>query len=256
MSSDTPLDRTMRKFFCSTAIVAQLAFSFTAIPHFAYAASAMHQHKMRSAHFIVTAVEKLGLKVEGLRRKAQVYFVEVSQDGSRAIMAIDGYSAEIIGLNIISLAPGKTAKAKGTGGNHWVDITYVFGYVVDVATYESYTEVSSTEISVSEEYTEVSYEESEEVTYEEVEATAEADLDEGTAEDAAGDQEADANNDADDGTADDAYEAADDGAADEEAAPADDGDQDADTADDGAQDDGGQDDGAAQDDGGSDDQAE
>lgn len=191
-------------------------------------------HKMRSPHFIVTALEKKGLKVLDSRRKAQVYFLHVADDaGSEAILAVDGFSAEIIGLTILKLAPGVTATPAGSKGKHFVDLTYVYGYVIEESVYLSYTEITTEELSVTEEYSEVSYEETEEVTYEEVEDTADSDLDEGTAEDAAGDEMADDNNDevdqADDGADDGADDAADDG------------------ADDGGADDGGADDGGADD---------
>jgi hypothetical protein len=227
------------KLKASLSIAAVLLhLSSAALPNVGVAHAA--SHKMRSAHFLTTTLEKKGFAVDGVHRKGQVYFVKVAQDGTTAILAIDGYSAEIIGLNVLILAPGVTAKAQGTGGNHFVDLTYEYGYIVEETVYEASYELTVEEISVTEEYTEVSYEESEEVTYEEVEETAEADLDDGTAEDAAGDAEADANDDADDGDADDADADAD--------TDADDASDDAsdDSSDDGA------DDGGAEDDGGDD----
>ena len=180
------------KLKASLSIAAVLLhLSSAALPNVGVAHAA--SHKMRSAHFLTTTLEKKGFAVDGVHRKGQVYFVKVAQDGTTAILAIDGYSAEIIGLNVLILAPGVTAKAQGTGGNHFVDLTYEYGYIVEETVYEASYELTVEEISVTEEYTEVSYEESEEVTYEEVEETAEADLDDGTAEDAAGDAEADAN---------------------------------------------------------------
>jgi len=228
----------IRASFCALAVFAHLTTGVLTVATSvqAIAAEGHQKHKMRSAGFIATALEKKGFKVDEVRRHAQVYFVKVSEGGNSAILAIDGYSAELIGLKILELAPGTTAKSKGSGGNKFVDITYEFGYVVEISVYESYVEYSSEEISSTEEYTEVTYEESQEVTYEQVEEEASADLDEGTPEDAAGDQEADANASADDGTADDVYDQADDGGAD-----------DAGGADDGGADDGGADDGGADD---------
>lgn len=215
----------MRKLLSASMIAAQLTFAYLAIPTYGHAAAGQ-SHKMRSAHFIVTALEKKGLKVLDSRRKAQVYFLHVADDaGSEAILAVDGVNAEIIGLTLLKLGPGVTATPAGSKGKHFVDLTYVYGYVIEESVYESYTEITTEELSVTEEYSEVSYEESEEVSYEEVEDTSETDLDDGTAEDSAGDDQAD-------DTADDA--GADDG------------------ADDGGADDGGADDGGA-DDGGSDD---
>lgn len=229
----------MRKILSASMIATQLAVAYLATPTFAQAAG--QSHKMRSAHFIVTALESKGLKVLDSRRKAQVYFLHVADAaGNEAILAVDGFSAEIIGLTVLKLAPGVTATPAGSKGKRFVDLTYVYGYVIEWSVYESYTEITTEELTITEEYTEVSYEETEEVTYEEVEESSEADLDEGTAEDAAGDELADDNNDevdeagADDGADDSADDGADDGG-----------------ADDGAEDDGGADDGG--DDGGADD---
>ena len=201
----------LRATFCALALLAPLTMGVLTVANSvdAFAAEGHQKHKMRSAAFIATALEKKGFKVDEVRRHAQVYFVKVSEGGSTAILAIDGYSSELIGLKVLELAAGTTAKPKGTGGNHFVDITYEFGYEVDVATYDSYVEYSSEELTHTEEYAEVTYDESQEVTYEKVEEEASADLDEGTPGDAAGDQEADANASADDGTADDQYNEAD-----------------------------------------------
>ncbi|RCW28604.1 hypothetical protein DFR48_101619 [Ciceribacter lividus] len=240
----------MRKIFCSAAIAAQLTMAFTSVaPHQTLAATA-HVHKLHSAHFIVTALEKKGIKVIDLRRRAQVYFLHVSDNaGTEAIVAIDGYSAEIIGLMVLALGPGVVATSTGSRGNHFVDLSYSFGYEVEYSVYESYTVVTTEEISITEEYTEVTYEESEEVTYEEVEETVEADLDSGTAEDAAGDELADGNNDEVDAAA---YDEVSDHAADEMGTDeaVDDG---TDDAGDAGMDDAGDDgmDGAGADDGGS-----
>jgi len=221
----------LKASLCVAAVLLHL--SAAALPGVgtAYAAG----HKVRSAHFLTTTLEKKSFKIDGVHRKGQVYFVKVTQDGTTAILAIDGYSAEIVGLNVLVLAPGATAKARGIGGNHFVDLTYEYGYVVEETVYDASYELTVEEISVTEEYTEVSYEESEEVTYEEVEETAEADLDDGTAEDPAGDAEADANDDADDGDADDAAADADD--ASDDASDDGDGDDAGDSDDGGADDD-------------------
>lgn len=210
----------MKSTFFALAILAQLTSGVAVIAtsETAIAANQHQSHKMRSAGFIAKALEAKGFKVEGVRRQAQVYFVKVSESGNTAILAIDGYSAELIGLKIVELAAGATAKPKGSGGNKFVDITYEFGYEIEVSTYESYVEYSSEEISSTEEYSEVTYEESEEIAYEKVEEEPAADLDEGTPEDSAGDQQADDNAGADDGAADDVYDQADDaGAADDNA---------------------------------------
>ena len=210
----------IRASFCALAVLAHLTTGVLIVANSAHAIAAEHhqKHKMRSAAFIATALEKKGFKVDEVRRHAQVYFVKVSESGNTAILAIDGYSAELIGLKVLELAAGTTAKPKGSGGNKFYDITYEFGYEVEVSVYESYVEYSSEELTSTEEYSEVTYDESQEVTYEQVEDEPAADLDEGTPEDAAGDQEADANATADDGAADDQYDQADDaGAADDSA---------------------------------------
>lgn len=171
------------------------------------------KHKMRSAGFLKLRLEKKGVKVEDVRREGQVYLFLVDADGTKAIVAIDGYSSEIIGINVLTYAAGIAERPVNSAGVHFVDFTYEFGYVVEEATFSSYTEITSEEYSSSEEYTEVSYEESEEVSYEDItydEGSTEedaADLDQGDEGDAAGDQEADIQDDAD--------EAADEGSSDD-----------------------------------------
>lgn len=171
-------------------------------------------HKMRSAGFLKTRLEKKGVKVEDVRREGQVYLFLVESDGSKAIVAIDGYSSEIIGVHVLTYATGVTARAANSAGKHFVDFTYEFGYVVEETSFASYTEISSAEYSSTEEYSEVSYEESEEVSYEDIsydEGSSEedvADLDQGDEGDAAGDDEADIQDNAD--------EAPDEGSSDDE----------------------------------------
>lgn len=179
----------MRKLLCSTLITLQLAAGVAAVP-FHYAEAANHRmHRLRSPHFIVTSLDKRGIEVIGMRRLAQVYFLHVSDRfGTEALMAVDGYSAEIIGLLVLKLGSGVTRIASGTRGRHFVDLSYSFGYTVEWTVYESYTIITTEEISVTEEYVEVTYEETQEVVYEEVEDYAEGDLDQDTPEDAAGDQ--------------------------------------------------------------------
>ncbi len=193
-------------------------------------------HKMRSAGFLKAALEKKGVTVNAARREGQVYLFLVDSAGTSAIVAIDGYSSEIIGINILTYAAGVAERAANSAGKHFVDFTYEFGYIVEQSVYESYTEVTTEEYSSTEEYSEVSYEESEEVTYEDVtyedSATEDvADLDQGDDGDQAGDAEADVQDDASEP---------------EEATASDDG------GDDNATDDSGGDDGAADDSGGDD----
>jgi hypothetical protein len=172
------------------------------------------KHKMRSAGFIKTALEKKGVTVTSMRREGQVYLLLIEDAGSTAIVAVDGYSSEIIGINVLTYPAGATERAANSAGTHFVDFTYEFGYIVEETTYESYTEVTSEEYASTEEYTEVTYDSSEEVSYEDVtydENTTEedsADLDQGTADDEAGDAEADIQDNAD--------EPADEGSSDEE----------------------------------------
>lgn len=171
------------------------------------------KHKMRSAGFLKAALEKKGVTVTSIHREGQVYLFLVDSAGTTAIVAVDGYSAEIIGVNVLTYAAGVTERPVNSAGVHFVDFTYEFGYIVEESVYLSYTEITSEEYSSTEEYTEVSYEESEEVSYEDVtydENTTEedvADLDQGTPEDEAGDAEADIQDNADEpedaGTSDD-----------------------------------------------------
>ncbi len=161
------------------------------------------KHKMRSAGFLKTALEKKGVTVTSVHRQGQVYLFLVDSAGTTAIVAVDGYSSEIIGVNVLSYAVGVTERPVNSAGIRFVDFTYEFGYIVEESVYLSYTEITSEEYSSTEEYTEVSYEESEEVSYEDVtydENTTEedvADLDQGTADDEAGDTEADVQDNAD-----------------------------------------------------------
>lgn len=157
------------------------------------ASSASESHKLRSAHFLVTALESKGLKVEDVRRKGQMYLIKVSEGGTVAILAIDGYSAEIVGVTVVDGAP----EVASSGPRHFTSVSTSFGYTIEETSYESITEVSETEMSSTESYTEASFEATEEVDYAAVEDDASADLDEGTAEDAAGDEAADEANDGD-----------------------------------------------------------
>lgn len=245
----------MRKLLCSTAIALQLASTLVAIPYNEATAATHRVHKLRSPHFIVAALDHRGIKVLDMRRLAQVYFLHVADGfGTEALMAVDGYSSEIIGLVVLKLGKGVTAIAGGSRGRHFVDLGYSFGYTIEWSVYESYTVITTEEISVTEEYVEVTYEETEEVVYEEVEEYVEADLDEGAVEDASGDRLAeDVVDDVDDGFVD----TSDDQQADDAGQPDDADDHDQGQVDDGQDeqvDDGGADDGDV-DDGGADDDA-
>ena len=166
------------------------------------------KHKMRSAGFLIAKLEKLGVAVHDTRREGQVYLFLIEHEGTTAIVAVDGYSSEIIGVNVLTYATGVAERPANSVGIHFVDFTYEFGYEVEQTTYETYSEVSSVEVSSTESYSEVSYEESEEVSYVDItydEGTNEedvADLDQGDEGDAAGDAEADIQDDA--GEAEDA----------------------------------------------------
>ena len=159
-------------------------------------------HKMRSAGFLIARLEKKGVVVQATRRHGQVYLFLIEHEGTTAIIAVDGYSSEIIGVNVLTYAAGVAERPANSAGVHFVDFTYEFGYEVEQTTYETYSEVSSAEVSSTESYSEVSYEESEEVSYEDItydEGSNEedvADLDQGEEGDAAGDAEADIQDDA------------------------------------------------------------
>lgn len=238
-SSATPLAR-FRQTSAASALLIFMSFGAAATFHApkASAEAGAVNHKIRSAHFIVHKLEKKGFKVSDVRRKAQVYFVKVGKGPSTAVLAVDGYSAEIIGLTLVNAGAGVTPKPRGSGPRHFVDLVYEFGYIIPIAVYESYTVISSTEISSTSSYTSVSYSESEEVTYDAVEHDAASDLDDGTSGDSVGDKQADDNNDADDGTADDADGGVDTGNSADEGGAADDSGNDGES-DSGSNDDGG-----------------
>lgn len=172
------------------------------------------KHKMRSAGFLKARLEKKNVVVDDVRREGQVYLFLVHDGEAKAIVAVDGYSSEIIGVKVLTYPAGTAAVPVNSAGRHFTGFTYEFGYVVEQASFESYTEITTEETSSTEEYTEVSYEESEEVSYEDItydEGSTEedvADLDQGDAGDEAGDAEADIQDDAD--------EAPDEGSSDDE----------------------------------------
>lgn len=172
------------------------------------------KHKMRSAGFLKARLEKKNVIVDDVRREGQVYLFLVHDEETKAIVAIDGYSSEIIGVKVLTYPPGTDAVPVNSAGRHFSGFSYEFGYVVEQATFESYTEITSEETTSTEEYTEVSYEESEEVSYEDItydEGSTEedvADLDQGDPGDEAGDTEADIQDNAD--------EAPDEGSSDDE----------------------------------------
>lgn len=153
--------------------------------------------KIRSIGFLQSKLVERGFTVVDGRRHGQLYFFRLDKDGYDVIMTVDGRSANIVGLEIVSVPAGVTLKPRGSAGNHYVDWTYEYGYSVDVATYETYHSYTEAEISSTEVYAEV-YLTEEEITIEtsevasyEVSMTTEesvvADLDEGDPSDAAGD---------------------------------------------------------------------
>lgn len=155
------------------------------------------KHKMRTAGFLKARLEKKNVVVDDVRREGQVYLFLVHDGETKAIVAVDGYSSEIIGVKVLTYPAGSAAVPVNSAGRHFSGFNYEFGYVVEQASFESYTEITTEETSSTEEYTEVSYEESEEVSYEDIsydEGSTEedvADLDQGDAGDEAGDAEAD-----------------------------------------------------------------
>ncbi len=171
------------------------------------------KHKMRTAGFLKARLEKKNVVVDDVRREGQVYLFLVHDEEMKAIVAIDGYSSEIIGIKVLTYPPGTDAVPVDSAGRHFSGFSYEFGFVVEQATFENYTEITTEETSSTEEYTEVSYEESEEVSYEDItydEGSTEedvADLDQGEPGDEAGDTEADIQDNADEapdeGTSDD-----------------------------------------------------
>lgn len=224
----------LRHLLCTAAVLAHLAGALA--PQGAEAATA----RLHSPGSILVALEAEGFEIDEVRRKAQVYLIRARLDGVGAILAVDGRTARLIGVSLIDPAAPSGVVSKGRAH---LDLGRSYGYVVEIATFESWTEVSQTEWTSTETYVEVSYEESEEISYEETSVEESVSLEaseETTVEETAEDEvEAGA---ADDGATDDGT--IDDGAADD---PVED-----EGGDDPAMDDGG-DDGAMDDDGGADD---
>ena len=206
-------NRAMTAVSGAAAALSLAALTLLATTDASFAAAAA---RFRSAHFIVSQLETKGLKVEDVRRKGELYMVKVSESGTTALLAIDGYSSELVGLHVISLAPGAKAKPRGTAGNHFVDITYDYGYVIEESAFLSYTEVSSTELTSTEDYSEVSISSSDEIKYDAVDDATAGDLDQGLAGDDQGDQAAVAEEGGSDDTA-----TADDSSSDDSAASSD-----------------------------------
>lgn len=155
--------------------------------------------KVRSISFLQGKLVKLGFTVIDGRRHGALYFFHLTKEGYDLLLTVDGRSATVVGLKIISAPAGVTLKPRGSAGNYYVDWTYEYGYSVDMATYETYHTYTEVEISSTEVYSEV-YMSSEEITtettevstYEESMTTEEsvvADLDQGDPGDEAGDAE-------------------------------------------------------------------
>lgn len=155
--------------------------------------------KIRSIGFLEAKLVERGFTVVDGRRHGELYFFRLTKDGYEVLLTVDGRSADIVGLKIISAPAGVTLKPRGSAGNYYVDWTYEYGYSVDVATYETYHSYTEAEISSTEAYAEVylteeeiTTETTEVSTYEESMTTEEsvvADLDQGDPGDEAGDAE-------------------------------------------------------------------
>ena len=156
--------------------------------------------KIRSIGFLQANLVERGFTVVDGRRHGELYFFHLTKEGYDLLLTVDGRSAAIVGLKIISAPAGVTLKPRGSAGNHYVDWTYEYGYSVEMTTYETYHSYTETEISSTEVYDEVylteeeiTTETTEVATYEEsmtTEESAVADLDEGDPGDEAGDAEA------------------------------------------------------------------
>ncbi len=239
-----------RHFIGIVATVSHLAVGAGMVVRGAEAAE-REGRRFYSAHFLVEALKTKKIAVDDVRRIGQVYFLRVDDAGTRAIVAIDGFTAEIVGLTVLSVAGGGAPVQ--SSARHFTSTSSSFGLVVTETTFESYTEITSEELSSTEEYSEVSISESEMVSYEAVDDAAASELDltaaeeesEGAAEEAGATEDAEGTDAADDADA----AGAEDGGG-EEAGSGDDG-----GGDDGAvqEEDGGGDDGdAGGDDGGGD----
>ena len=155
--------------------------------------------KLRSIGFLEAKLVERGFTVVDGRRHGELYFFHLTKEGYDLLLTVDGRSADIVGLKIISAPAGVTLKPRGSAGNYYVDWTYEYGYSVDVATYETYHSYTATEISSTEVYAEVylteeeiTTETTEVATYEEHMTTEEstvADLDQGDPGDEVGDAE-------------------------------------------------------------------
>jgi hypothetical protein len=194
----------LRTLLLTTAVLAGLAAGALA----PISAEAATTARIRSPGDILVALEAEGFVIDEVRRKAQVYFVRARLDGVSAILAVDGRDAELIGVTVLgSATDGTAARSRGPAR---VDLSRSYGYVIEVATYESWTEVSSVEWTSTEDYVEVTYEENEEISYgettleesvgfdateeseaAEVDGTAEETVDEGSVDDGTDDGVAD-----------------------------------------------------------------
>ena len=155
--------------------------------------------KIRSIGFLEARLTERGFTVVDGRRHGALYFFRLTKDGYSVLITVDGRSADIVGLKILSAPAGATPKPRGSAGNHYIDWTYEYGYSVDVTTYNSYHSYITAEVSSTEVYAEV-YLTKEEITtetsevssYEEnmtEEETVAEDLDHGYSGDEAGNDE-------------------------------------------------------------------
>lgn len=127
--------------------------------------------KMKSAGHFIRAFQAEGLQVESVRRQGQLYLMKVAHQGVKALVAVDGKTSNIVGVNVLEVPAGYTAPAAGSKGRKFQGLTYEYGYIVEPDVYETITYVITEDQWTIVEDVEYEITETEVVTYEEVEVT-------------------------------------------------------------------------------------
>ena len=70
--------------------------------------------KMKSAGHFIRAFQAEGLQVEDVRRQGQLYLMKVAHQGVKALVAVDGKTSNIVGVNVLEVPAGYTAPAAGS----------------------------------------------------------------------------------------------------------------------------------------------
>ena len=128
--------------------------------------------RIRSVGFLAKQLQGKGFQVVEAKRHGFLYYFKVAKDGYTILLAVDGRSADIVGLTILDKPAGATVRQRGSSGSNFVDETYEFGVVIEVSVYESYYSYTEEEIEITETETETSsdvYMNDEEITEESTE---------------------------------------------------------------------------------------